>query len=164
MSAADEFEHITTAAAVQAYRDTKPIFDGLLKEVRELSKKKPEATISPGKVKMINRVLDDLLTFLKDQPAGKYLDLLESDALPQMSDALLTMVQFDSALDSFRSRFFKHIHGESFWITQEQIKEWDDADAEIEADEEDEEEAVEDEEEADDEEDEADDDDDDHQR
>lgn len=137
MSNADEFEHITTQAAVQTYTDTKPIFDGLLKEVRELSKKKPEASISLSKVKMINRVLDDLLTILKDQPAGKYLDPLDSDALPQISDALLTMVQFDSALDSFRSRFHRYISGEHFWITQEQIKEWDDADAEVEADDDD---------------------------
>jgi hypothetical protein len=29
--------------------------------------------MSAGKVKIINRVLEDLLTFLKEEPAGKHL-------------------------------------------------------------------------------------------
>ena len=71
--------------------------------------KKPEATMSASKVKLVNRVLPDLLTILRDEPAGKYLYALDDDALPQMSDAVLTMVQFESAIDSFRSRYKKYI-------------------------------------------------------
>jgi len=119
-----EFEYITTDAAVEIFTSSAPIFEGLLKEVRELSKKKPEATMSAGKVKLINRVLTDLLTILKDEPAGKYLDALDDDALPQMSDAVLTMVQFETALASFRARYRKYIYNEHYWITSELLAAW----------------------------------------
>lgn len=136
MSYRDEFEHITTNAMVAIYHASNPIFDGLLKEVRELSKKKPEATMSPGKVRMINRVLKDLLVILSDMPAGKYLEPLDDATLPQMSDALLTMVQFETTLAAFEARFYRVIDRKRYWITEELIKEWDEAE---EADPEDEE-------------------------
>jgi hypothetical protein len=44
-----------------------------------------------SKVKMVNRVLEDLLVILKAQPEGKYLNPLDDATLPQMSDALLTI-------------------------------------------------------------------------
>ncbi len=120
-----EFEHVTTESAVETYESSAPIFRGLLVEVRELSKKKPEATMSSSKVKLINRVLSDLLTILKDEPAGKYLFELDEEALPQMSDAVLTMVQFDTALDSFRSRYYDRPYsgGDYTWITSELLAE-----------------------------------------
>jgi|HubBroStandDraft_6_1064221.scaffolds.fasta_scaffold1393575_2 hypothetical protein len=46
MSARDEFEHITTDANVAIRKATGRIFEGLLREIRELSRKKPEATMS----------------------------------------------------------------------------------------------------------------------
>lgn len=125
-----EFEHVTTDAAVEVFKSSTPIFAGILREVRELSKKKPEATMSASKVKLVNRVLTDLLTILKDEPAGKYLYALDDSTLPQMSDAVLTMVQFESALESFRSRYNKYIKkgfdGEHYWITSEQMAAWKD--------------------------------------
>lgn len=119
-----EFEHITTDAAVEVYESSTPIFEGILKEVRELSKKKPEATMSAGKVKIVNRVLNDLLVILKDEPAGKYLEELDDESLPQMSDAVLTMVQFESALTSFYARYKRYIHGDREWITKEFVAAW----------------------------------------
>jgi hypothetical protein len=104
-----------------------PIFEGLLKEVRELSRKKPEATMSASKVKLVNRVLTDLITILKGEPAGKYLDALENDALPQMSDAVLTMVQFETAIEAFQKRYYKYIDSASrhYWITSELLAAWE---------------------------------------
>jgi uncharacterized membrane protein YheB (UPF0754 family) len=117
----DEYEHITTAKHVETYEASNDIFEGLLQEVRELSKKKPEATMSVGKVKIINRVLSDLLTFLKDEPEGKYLEELDDDTLPQFSDAVLIMVQFETALKKFAGRYHQYVStfGESEWITEE---------------------------------------------
>lgn len=122
----DKFEFVTTNAAVQIYEATNPIFEGVLREVRELSKKKPEATMSAGKVKLINRVLSDLLQVLKDEPAGKFLEELDEDALPQVSDAVLTMVQFESALHSFKGRYYEYMSnvGKHHWITKENVESW----------------------------------------
>jgi hypothetical protein len=116
-----EYEHITATTQVKAYEASSGIFEGFLKEIRELSKKKPEATISASKVKILNRVLKDLLSFLKDEPEGKYLDELDDVALPQVSDVLLTMVQFETALDNFKSRYHRYDLGRRVWITKEYV-------------------------------------------
>jgi hypothetical protein len=111
----------TTKEAVEAYLASQPVFSGVLNEVRELSKKKPEATMNSGKVKLINRLLTDLLGFLKAEPAGKYLEVLDDQALPQMSDAVLAMVQFESALVAYHARYHKYVDGKRVWITQEYL-------------------------------------------
>lgn len=120
-----EYEHVTTTAHVETYEASNEIFESLLKEMRELSKKRPEATMNPGKVKIVNRVLKDLLTFLKDEPEGKYLDELDDEALPQVSDAVLIMVQFGTALKKFDSRYHDDVpaYGEDAWITTELVAE-----------------------------------------
>jgi len=126
----NEFDHITTDAAVKTYDASRAVFTALLAEVRELSKKKPEATLSAGKVRIINRVLQDLLTILKGEPEGKYLDELDDDALPQVSDALLIMVQFEAAANAFFRRYYQRVYGEHYWITNELLAEWEAADGE----------------------------------
>jgi hypothetical protein len=126
-----EYEHITTDAAVETYEASNHIFAALLTEVRELSKKKPDATLSAGKVKIINRVLQDLLSFHSSEPEAKYLELLDDDALPQVSDALLIMVQFEAALGTFRGRYFQYVHGTYYWITNERLEDWEAADADL---------------------------------
>lgn len=117
----DRPEFVTTKAIVREYGTTRPIFIDLLDEVRELSRKKPDATMSPGKVKTINRVLVDLLAFLKNQPEGKYLEELDDQTLPHISDALLTMVQFKTALDAFRRRHTDREGISSYWVTEESL-------------------------------------------
>jgi hypothetical protein len=63
------------------------IFNALYIELKELAKKKPEATLSKMKVMHINRVLQDARLVVEQEPEVKYLDLLDSEALPQYSDA-----------------------------------------------------------------------------
>jgi hypothetical protein len=82
------------------------VFDQMFKELKELGKKKPEATLSAGKVKLINRVLVDAAKCLEGAPDHKYLDLLDDEALPQYGDAILVLSQYDGALRAFRSRHY----------------------------------------------------------
>ena len=124
-----EYKHIVTQDRVDIYLATKDIFSGLIREVRELSKKKPDATMSAGKVKIVNRVLTDLKGILENDPEGKFLDLLDDDSLPQTSDAVLVMVQYETALNAFKDRYFKTVewgYGKSAteWITQEVVDEY----------------------------------------
>ena len=136
-----EFEYVTTEAVVESYEASEPVFEALLTEVKLLSKKKPEATMSPGKVKIINRVLEDLLVFLKEEPTGKYLELLDDKTLPQMSDAVLAMVQFETALEAFKDRYYQRVGeeylGHFYWITAEQITRWEAQEDQTEDDDED---------------------------
>ena len=69
-------------------------------------------------------VLVDLLSFLKEEPEGKYLDLLDDEELPQNSDAVLVMVQYEKALAAFRGRYHGRILGEYDWITEERLSNW----------------------------------------
>ena len=120
-----DFEDVTTEAFVKTYDSATGVFAALLREVRELSKKKPDATLSASKVKLINNVLSDLMIILEAEPEGKYIQLLENDALPQVSDALMMMVQFDAALDAFKKRYHQYMGGAHYWITEEQLAVWD---------------------------------------
>jgi hypothetical protein len=131
----NDFDNVTTAAHVKMHQAATGVFSALLHEVRELSKKKPDATISASKVKLINAVLTDLLTFLESEPEGKYLQALEDKALPQVSDALMMMVQFDAALNAFKKRYLQFVSGSAYsrrdhyWITEEQLVKWDEENA-----------------------------------
>jgi len=132
-----DFRHVTTDAAVQTYESANGVFEALLQEVRELSRKKPDATLSTSKVKLINAVLSDLLKILESEPEGKYLQVLEDEALPQVSDALMMMVQFNAAMTAFQNRYRKYIRkgfsgGNHHWITAELLKAWEDEDREFE--------------------------------
>lgn len=136
-----DFEHITTDDAVKIYESAKGVFDALLREVRELSKKKPDATLSKSKVNLINAVLNDLLSILNKEPEGKYLQSLEDQDLPQVSDALMMMVQFNAVLNAFRDRYYKAVKTgyatwEHYWITGELLAGWDSEEVTVEEDDE----------------------------
>ena len=118
-----EFDAVTNDDAVATYEATQPVFKGLVREVRELSRKKPEATMSEQKVKIVNRVLGDLLAILKEEPEGKYLELLSDHSLPQVSDGVLMMVQFETALGAFKARYFRRVFGDYVWITSSVVAE-----------------------------------------
>jgi hypothetical protein len=116
------FEYVTTEEKKKAYLETRDVFDGLIKEIRELSKKKSDATLSKGKIGILNRVLVDIKAFLDDEPEGKYLDLLNDEDLPQNSDAVLVMVQYEGALESFLNRYHHNYIpdlGNNVWATSD---------------------------------------------
>lgn len=119
-----EFEFVTDQQTVNVYQTSQEIFSGLINEMRELSKKKADATLSKGKVKILNRVLDDIRGLLADEPEAKFLDELDDDDLPQNSDAVLVMVQYESALAAFRKRYRCYVSGlGDRWITREFVEE-----------------------------------------
>lgn len=128
-----DFGDTTTESFVSTYNATNAVFLGLFKEIRELSKKKPEAVMSTNKVKLINRVLSDLKGILEAEPEGKFLDLLDDSDLPQTSDAVLVMVQYQTALMAFKNRYYRtytigYTDRASAWITDafvEEYKEYD---------------------------------------
>lgn len=81
-----------------------PILTAVVAEMRELSKKKQDGLLSPLKVRSINRLLGDVQTSLSDDPSTRYLDLLEEDELPQNSDAVLILTQWEAAVAQYRDK------------------------------------------------------------
>ena len=120
-----EFQNTTTDANVTAYEASSDVFGALMREMRELSKKKPEATLSKSKVAILNRILADIGAILQDQPEYKYLDPLDDEDLPQNSDAVLVMVQYETALAAFRKRYYMYVQilDEHRWITDDTVEE-----------------------------------------
>ncbi len=121
---------VTTEKSVEIYNATNDIFLGLLKEIRELSRKKPEAIMSAGKVSIINRVLEDLKIVLDKEPEGKFLDVLDDENLPQTSDAVLIMCQYETALKAFKSKYYQRYKAGVYdskqaWVTPEFLNEYE---------------------------------------
>lgn len=99
-------EATTTSKKVSLYETVAPLLDALFEEIQTLSKKKPEATLNTGKVKLINRLLTDIKEILKNEPGNKYLDMLEDDNLPQYSDVVLILSQYSAAMIAFREKYY----------------------------------------------------------
>lgn len=89
---------------VAAYDMCAHIFEGLLQEVRELSKKKPETVFSDLQIKIINRVLDDVKKIFEGTNQETYLDRLDETNAPRNCDVLMVMVQYESALKEFKTK------------------------------------------------------------
>ena len=116
-------ENVTTRAKLEAYLASSDVFEGLIREMRELSKKKPDATLSKNKVQILNRILTDISAVLQDEPEAKYLDLLDDEQLPQNSDAVLVMVQHETALAAFKKRYYLYFTDfEHRWVTEETLE------------------------------------------
>jgi len=82
------------------------VFSHLYKELKVLGSKKPAEILSESKVVIVNRLLKDIQKTMKGEPEHKYLDLLDDEALPQYSDAILILSQYDGALKAFKERYY----------------------------------------------------------
>lgn len=93
----------------------------LILETKELSKKKPDEALNKLKIKMINRVLEQVKEILKKEATDEFLDLLDETAIPSNSDAVLILGQFRAAMDQFRSKYFgkSSDFGPLHWFTKE---------------------------------------------
>lgn len=112
---------LPTREMVEKFNMLSPMLDSALSEMREFSKKKQDGILNPLKVKLINRLLNDIKTSLSSDPSTGYLDVLDEETLPQNSDAVLVLGQFRAAMDQFKSKYYgydreNHDHR---WFTQE---------------------------------------------
>jgi hypothetical protein len=85
-----------------------PILTAVVAEMRELSKKKQDGILSVLKVRSINRLLEDVQSTLADDPSTRYLDLLDEDELPQNSDAVLILTQWEAAVKQYKDKHQKY--------------------------------------------------------
>jgi hypothetical protein len=109
----------TNEAKVRVYESTWPLLVAMYEEMKELAKKKPDATLGKSKVQVINRLLSDVKAILADEVMAKYLDLLVDDDLPQYSDVTLMLSQFVAAMKAFKGRYYgwDDRRGEHTWFT-----------------------------------------------
>ena len=98
-------------ASFRLYDNLMPLLGSMYSEFETCSKKKPDAVISGKKVDIVNRLLEDILTILDGEPTRRYLEILDSDDLPQNSEVVLMLGQFVAAMRSFRKKYF---YGDGF--------------------------------------------------
>lgn len=96
-----------------------PMLDSALSEMREFSKKKQDGVLNPLKVKLINRLLNDIKDILSSDDSIMYLDILDEDTLPQNSDAVLILGQFRAAMNQFKEKYYGYDGLTYRWFTQE---------------------------------------------
>lgn len=106
-------------ADVEQYRMLYPMLDGVLNEMRELSKKKQDGVLNKLKAKTINRILLKVKILLANEPTIEFLELLDEESLPTNSDAVLMIVQFKSAMEGYQKKNQKWTGTSHAWVTRD---------------------------------------------
>lgn len=127
----------TTSEKVAQYRNLEPLFSSMYAEIQTLCKKKPDATLNRMKVDMINKLLTGVQDLLEKEEAKDFLYLLDQESLPQYSDVVLILSQYEASLKKFMRKY----HGRDFitneynvWRTEEGAHEYEEDDADYEED------------------------------
>ena len=110
-----------TEEQATTYDQLVPMLEAAHREMTELSKKKQDGIVNALKIKMLNRLLAELSKVIEKDPSHAFVDMLDEDTLPQNSDAVLVLSQWQAALKQFRDRHFGYdaSRGEHRWFTTE---------------------------------------------
>lgn len=101
---------LPTNAQVEKFTMLSPMLDSVLEEMKEFSKKKQDGVLNPLKVKMINRILEQIKAILSNEPTVEFLDLLDDETLPTNSDVVLILSQYRTVMNQFEDKY--HIYEE----------------------------------------------------
>ena len=108
--------YYTTQEKVSAYETTMPLLKAMYSEFKELSKKKPDAAVSKSKIKITNRLLERVRMALADSSSLEFLDLLDEDDIPQISDVTLILSQYVASMEAFKKRHYRSYNGKYQWV------------------------------------------------
>jgi hypothetical protein len=98
-----------------------PMLEAAHREMTELSKKKQDGVVNTLKIKMLNRLLGELSKIIEKDPSHAFVDMLDEETLPQNSDAVLILSQWQAALKQYKDRHYGYDSAErgSRWFTVE---------------------------------------------
>lgn len=96
----------TTLKKASTHDITTPLLDAMFEEFKELAKKKPEAAVSKSKLVIANRLLQRVREALADEESIGFLDLLNEDDVPQVSDVTLILSQYVAAMTAFKAKYY----------------------------------------------------------
>jgi hypothetical protein len=85
-----------------------PMLEAAHREMTELSKKKQDGVVNALKIKMLNRLLSELSKVIEKDPSHAFVDMLDEETLPQNSDAVLILSQWQAALKQYKDRHHGH--------------------------------------------------------
>jgi hypothetical protein len=96
----------TTQQKANIHDTTSSLLDAMYAEFKELAKKKPDAAVSKNKITIVNRLLEKVREMLESESSIAFLDLLNEDDIPQVSDVTLILSQYAAAMDDFKSKYY----------------------------------------------------------
>jgi hypothetical protein len=108
----------TTAAKASTHDVMTPLLVAMYEEFKELSKKKPESAVSKSKILIANRLLEKIREVLADEESIQFLDLLNEDEVPQVSDVTLIFSQYVAAMQAFRNNYHGWDGSGHRWFTK----------------------------------------------
>ncbi len=85
-----------------------PLLTAAHREMSELSKKKQDGIVNALKIRNINRLLVELGKLLENDPSRSFVELLDEDSLPENSDVVLLLSQWQAALAQYKARHYGH--------------------------------------------------------
>lgn len=121
MAKKENHKDLPTNSQIVKFKMLYPMLNSMLVEMREFSKKKQDGVLNELKVKMINKVLEQIQDLLIARSAKEFLDLLDIDVLPTNSDAVLVLTNYKTAMTGFKREFYKKDRNsyDFRWYTQE---------------------------------------------
>lgn len=96
----------TSSKKASTHDVTMPLLLAMFEEFKEMSKKKPEAAVNKNKLAIANRLLQRIREVLADDDSIEFLDLLDEDDVPQISDVTLIFSQYVAAMRAFHSKYY----------------------------------------------------------
>jgi hypothetical protein len=115
----DATSKLPTEEQAAAYDRFVPMLEAAHHEMTELSKKKQDGIVNALKIKMINRLLTELTKVIKGDPSYGFVDMLDEEAIPQNSDAVLVLSQWRAALKQYKSKYHGYDGSTYRWFTAE---------------------------------------------
>ena len=106
----------TTSKKASTHDVTMPLLYAMFDEFKELAKKKPEAAVSKSKLVIANRLLQRVREVLADEESIEFLDLLDEDDVPQVSDVTLILSQYVAAMNAFKAKYHGWNGAERNWF------------------------------------------------
>lgn len=108
----------TTIKKASTHDVMTPLLAAMYEEFKELSKKKPESAVSKSKLLIANRLLEKIREVLATEESIQFLDLLNEDDVPQVSDVTLIFSQYVAAMQAFKSTYHGWDGSEHVWFTK----------------------------------------------
>lgn len=106
-----------STAEIEVFSKLRIQLNELLKDISELSKKKPNDLVNKFKLKLVNKVLETANSIIdeKNKPFEDF-NLFDENDLPSNSDVVLILTQYSACLKKFREENMTRVDGEWRWI------------------------------------------------
>lgn len=89
----------------------------LTREIKELSKKKPDGPLNNFKIKFINSIIGGLNEIIgKQYKPFEDFNIFDTDDMPTNSDVLIILSQYEASASRLKRENTEYYMGDNYWI------------------------------------------------